>query len=454
MELPDRVGRVVSLVPSLTEWLVVTGVGERLVGVTDWCVEPAGALDGLARVRGTKNPDLAAVRGLEPDLVVANAEENRKLDVQRLEAGGLAVFVTMPTTVAGAVGELRDLAAAVGDLPGAAALDADLVAAVADAYRRQPARRVRYACPVWRDPWLWLGRRTYAADLLGLAGGEPVLDDPATRYPSSTSRSWPPASPRWSCCPPSEFGQADAAEVAAAFAGARVELADGRALTWYGPASWPPWPASASCRPVAHEREHLTDGWEPDLPVGDTLLRRSRSTWPPSTRCRRSRPGAWCCAATTSSRPTWAARRRWPTRPPCCGRCPSTGRGGPGRGRGVLRRRRLRGPVERLADPGPAPARLGRRRPPADAAAAAGVGPVPPVPAGLRVERVTGAGALRDWERVAVDGFPYRELQPYRPTERGSWPTAAALWVGYEQDRAVCVGCCSWTPGWRTSRSG
>jgi ABC-type Fe3+-hydroxamate transport system substrate-binding protein len=142
VSLPDRVGRVVSLVPSLTEWLVLAGVGERLVRVTDWCAEPAGALDRLARVRGTKNPDLEAIRRLEPDLVVANAEENRKLDVQRLEAGGLAVFVTMPTTVAGAVAEVRDLAAAVGDLPGAAALDADLVAAVADAYRRRPARRV------------------------------------------------------------------------------------------------------------------------------------------------------------------------------------------------------------------------------------------------------------------------------------------------------------------------
>ena len=238
VELPDRVGRVVSLVPSLTEWLVVTGVGERLVGVTDWCVEPAGALDGLARVRGTKNPDLAAVRGLEPDLVVANAEENRKLDVQRLEAGGLAVFVTMPTTVAGAVGELRDLAAAVGDLPGAAALDADLVAAVADAYRRQPARRVRYACPVWRDPWLWLGRRTYAADLLGLAGGEPVLDDPTTRYPKLDPGGAGRPGPR---------GGAAALRAVRVRPGRRrrggrrlppgpgVELADGRALTWYGP---------------------------------------------------------------------------------------------------------------------------------------------------------------------------------------------------------------------------
>jgi ABC-type Fe3+-hydroxamate transport system substrate-binding protein len=237
VELPDRVGRVVSLVPSLTEWLVVAGVGERLVGVTDWCVEPAGALEGLARVRGTKNPDLAAIRSLEPDLVVANAEENRRIDVQRLEAGGLAVFVTMPTTVAGAVAELRDLAAAVADLPGAGALDAELVAAVGRAYRTRPVRRLRYACPVWRDPWMWLGRRTYAADLLGLAGGDPVLDDPATRYPKLDPAELAARDPEVVLLPsePYAFTADDAGEVAAAFGGARVELVDGRALTWYGP---------------------------------------------------------------------------------------------------------------------------------------------------------------------------------------------------------------------------
>jgi ABC-type Fe3+-hydroxamate transport system substrate-binding protein len=235
--LPDRVERVVSLVPSLTEWLVVAGVGERLVGVTDWCLEPADALAGLPRVRGTKNPDLAAIRRLEPDLVVANAEENRRLDVQRLEAALTAVFVTMPTTVAGAVAELRDLAAAVGDLPGAAALDAEAVAAVADAYHRRPGRRVRYACAVWRDPWMWLGRRTYAADLLGLAGGEPVLDDPASRYPRLDPGALAALGPEVVLLPsePYEFAAADAEEVAATFGGPRVELVDGRALTWYGP---------------------------------------------------------------------------------------------------------------------------------------------------------------------------------------------------------------------------
>jgi ABC-type Fe3+-hydroxamate transport system substrate-binding protein len=119
LALPERVDRVVSLVPSLTEWLIAARAGERLVGVTKWCVEPAEVTDRLPKVRGTKNPDLAAIRALRPDLVVANAEENRRIDVERLEAAGVAVYVTSPVTVAGAVDELEALAAAVGALPGA-----------------------------------------------------------------------------------------------------------------------------------------------------------------------------------------------------------------------------------------------------------------------------------------------------------------------------------------------
>jgi ABC-type hemin transport system substrate-binding protein len=84
---------------------------------------------------------------------------------------------------------------------------------------------------------MWLGRRTYAADLLGLAGGEPVLDDPATRYPKLEPAELAAREPELVLLPsePYAFTAADAAEVAATFGGARVELVDGRALTWYGP---------------------------------------------------------------------------------------------------------------------------------------------------------------------------------------------------------------------------
>ena len=103
----DRpVRRVVSLVPSLTEAIAATRP-EALVGATDWCTHPAD-LD-VARVRGTKNPDLAAIRDLSPDLVVANQEENRELDVRRLRDSGVPVWVTVTETVPQAIGAMQRL---------------------------------------------------------------------------------------------------------------------------------------------------------------------------------------------------------------------------------------------------------------------------------------------------------------------------------------------------------
>src|SRR3954451_16607146 len=104
--------RVVSLVPSLTESLAATGV---LVGATDWCTHP-DALD-VARVRGTKNPDLAAIRGLQPDLVLANKEENRELDVHRLRDSGIAVWVTDIESVEQALSSLDRIFSVVLGLP-------------------------------------------------------------------------------------------------------------------------------------------------------------------------------------------------------------------------------------------------------------------------------------------------------------------------------------------------
>jgi len=193
--------------------------------------------------------------------------------------------------------------------------------------------------------------------------------------------------------------------------------------------------------------EHLTDGWEPGLPVADTLLRRflfnlaAFHEVPAKAAGGRvvrrdefaaadlGRPAAMHNAATLlrplpfdNPGPTldaveaffdagrqgevylWSA---WPT--------PDL------RPRGWV----LEGHPPLLV------------RPP-------GAQAVPPTPPGLRLERVGGTEALADWERVAVDGFPFRELQPYRPGgllgERVLADERLRLWVGYEQDRPVCVG--------------
>src|SRR3981081_53962 len=104
VELPGPACRVVSLVPSLTEAVAVSAPG-LLTGATDWCTHPAGLT--VTRVRGTKNPERAAIIALAPDLVIANREENRKLDVVRLRDAGLAVWVTVIESVPEAMASLR-----------------------------------------------------------------------------------------------------------------------------------------------------------------------------------------------------------------------------------------------------------------------------------------------------------------------------------------------------------
>jgi hypothetical protein len=96
-------------VPSLSEALFALGLGDRVVGVTDWCVHPAEGVAKLPKLGGTKNPDLEAIRALRPDLVIANREENRRRDVERMRRRASG-WVTDPRSVAGAM-ELLELRA-------------------------------------------------------------------------------------------------------------------------------------------------------------------------------------------------------------------------------------------------------------------------------------------------------------------------------------------------------
>ncbi|MGZ4611099.1 MAG: helical backbone metal receptor, partial [Actinomycetes bacterium] len=148
---PRSVRRVVSLVPSLTESVAETAPG-LLVGATDWCTHPAG-LD-VARVGGTKNPRVDDVVALDPDLVLANEEENRPEDVATLRAAGVAVWVTAPRTLAQAFRSLATMLAACGlEPPGW--LD-DARRAWSNTVDGSPAWALA-AVPVWRRPWMVVG---------------------------------------------------------------------------------------------------------------------------------------------------------------------------------------------------------------------------------------------------------------------------------------------------------
>jgi ABC-type Fe3+-hydroxamate transport system substrate-binding protein len=227
VDLDGSPTRVVSLVPSLTEAIAAT-VPDLLVGATDWCVHPAG-LD-VARVRGTKNPDHPAIAALRPDLVVANQEENRRIDVERLRAAGIPVWVTVIESVDQALAALRRLLLDVlgADEPGW------LAEATAEWARPADLPPVRVVVPIWRDPWMVVGGRTFSGDIVTRLGLTHTFDGGPDRYPKVDLPDLAQVRPDLVLLPdePYPFAPDDGPE---AFPDLPVALVSGRDLTWYGP---------------------------------------------------------------------------------------------------------------------------------------------------------------------------------------------------------------------------
>ncbi len=238
----QRPQRIVSLVPSLTEALFALGLGDRVVGVTEWCVYPAEALTTRPRVGGTKNPSVRRILELRPDLVIANREENRRRVVERLEAAGVSVWVTYPRSVADGARLLRELASLGASGDAIAEHVEPVEEAVAAAQAALPATPVRVFCPIWKTPWMSVGCDTYAHDLLALCGGVNVFADrDERRYPIVSEGDIVAAAPEVVLLPdePYSFGPRDAAELAQldlpAAAARRIHLIDGTLVSWYGP---------------------------------------------------------------------------------------------------------------------------------------------------------------------------------------------------------------------------
>ena len=234
--------RIVSLVPSLTEALVGYGLADSIVGRTRYCEEPAGVVAHIEVVGGTKNPDVARIISLRPDLVIVNKEENRLEDCRALEAAGVRLHVTHPQTVEEAASMLEELGGVCGAADAGAGLaDAvrEALAACDAAVHTQGERRApRTFCPIWRKPYMTFRRATYIGDMLARAGCDNVFGerDGAAFFEVSLEEILA-ARPELVVLPdePYVFEARHADELRAAGVGARYVLLDGKDLAWYGP---------------------------------------------------------------------------------------------------------------------------------------------------------------------------------------------------------------------------
>jgi ABC-type Fe3+-hydroxamate transport system substrate-binding protein len=230
--------RIVSLVPSLTESVVILGGADRLVGVTEWCVHPENVVKSIPKVRGTKNPYIAKILELKPDLVLANREENRERHVVELRRH-VPVFVTYPRSVFDALKTVKDLGTLLGARERADEIT-ETCDTLIDGVHQTADPYFHTACLIWRDPWMAVGPDTYVHDLLGHFGFVNVYREDDGRYPETSLEELADRGPEIVLLPnePYEFGENHRDEVHAAVwgkaPGCRAVLLDGSYLTWWG----------------------------------------------------------------------------------------------------------------------------------------------------------------------------------------------------------------------------
>lgn len=235
--------RIVSLVPSVTETLFTLGLGNSIVGVTAYCTEPREGVESKIKVGGSKDPKLDLIRSLEPDLVVANVEENSKEHVEQLREWGIPVFVTYPRTVREGIEMIREL----GTMTGAEDRAEAIIQEIESLYRQavnlsKTWRPAQVFYPVWRNPYMTVNRDTYINDMLTVCGGMNVFADRPERYPEVTLDEMAAALPEVILLPdePYRFRKAHVEDFGRypdvpAVREGRIYLVDGKLFCWYGP---------------------------------------------------------------------------------------------------------------------------------------------------------------------------------------------------------------------------
>ena len=244
--------RIASLVPSLTETLFDIGLGPQIVARTGFCVHPADAVHGVAKVGGTKDVNLARLQKLAPSHVLVNVDENTRDTVQALRAFVPHVMVTHPQSPHDNLALFDMLGGVFGATPGVrerARAQGDALRAVLQSLQTQTWAPRRLLYLIWREPWMTVARDTYLSRTLAsvgwhtlpdIAGGDGLRTPGAPRYPVF---SWDAPWIRdvdlvLLSTEPYRFDPSHAGEVRRLL-GARgshvdVRLIDGTWCTWYG----------------------------------------------------------------------------------------------------------------------------------------------------------------------------------------------------------------------------
>lgn len=225
--------RIVSLVPSQTEYLCSLGLEDKIVGITRFCVHPESCFRSKIRVGGTKDFDLEAVRLLSPDLIIANKEENEEEQVLRLKSM-YPVWISDVQNYTQSLDMMRRL----GEVFQRDEKAGEIIRKVEHnfSFLKKVSRPVRVAYLIWRKPYMTVNRNTFIHSMLGKCGFENVFGDLKPRYPKIGEEELREAKPEFILLSsePYPFREKHFEEIRAMYPEARILLVDGEYFSWYG----------------------------------------------------------------------------------------------------------------------------------------------------------------------------------------------------------------------------
>ena len=223
--------RIISLVPSLTELIIYFGLQEQLVGRTRFCIHPKEKIKSIPIIGGTKNPNIEKILALQPDLIIANKEENRKKDIDEL-CKYVEVIVTEIDTIDDALKWIKRLGNKLGVENEAETIISSVRGFITET---GPFKELKTAYFIWKDPWMTVGNDTYIHDVMARFGLHNVFKD-RTRYPETELTELVSLNPELILLSsePFPFKEKHIQEIRVVCPNATIELVNGEWFSWYG----------------------------------------------------------------------------------------------------------------------------------------------------------------------------------------------------------------------------
>lgn len=230
IEIRSTPERIISLVPSQTELLFDLGLDDRVVGITKFCIHPPVWRDQKTLIGGTKNFNLDVIRSLQPDLIIANKEENDAGRIAALQKD-FPVWISDVSSRKSAL----EMITSIGQLTDTVAQAATITMDIENAFqsiKKVNVKRSLYL--IWQKPWMAAGSDTFIHAMMEEMGLHNVISE--TRYPEVTDEQINALNPELVLLSsePFPFQQKHQAELAQRLPNARIELVDGEMFSWYG----------------------------------------------------------------------------------------------------------------------------------------------------------------------------------------------------------------------------